>query len=46
MTSHQPKRSQAARGNPYMMNTQPAADSTQTGQASGTRNGRGRYGSL
>ena len=33
-------------GSPYMMNRQPAADSRQTGQTNGTRNGRGRSGSL
>src|SRR5581483_1719438 len=46
MTSQIANRSQALRGRPSMMYTQPSADSVHTPQTSGTRNGRGRSGSL
>ena len=43
---YRPNRSHAETGRPYMMNTHPAAESTQTGHTNGTRKGRGRSGSL
>src|SRR5262245_13207836 len=46
ITSHAPKRSHALRGRPNMMYTHPAADSRHTAHANGTRNGRGRFGSV
>ena len=46
ITSQMPNRSHAVLGNPHMVYRQETAPRIVTGQTNGTRNGRGRSGSV